>query len=399
MRLEMPREIERFGAVRFRGLQKVFELDSGLREDSSPPKGSTVAHIPYEELYEIEKNMAIVVPVYKERLKLIEGVLSGIPHQCMIIIVSNSPKGPVDRYSMEQDALRDFCLFSNKKALIIHQKDPIWSNAFKNAGYTDILNKKGEIRDGKAEALIIGKVLAKLAGKKYVGFIDSDNYFPGAVLEYIHEYAAGFAMSKSPYTMIRIAWHSKPKIIKSKLFFRKWGRTSETTNRLLNRLISHYTGFETEIIKTGNAGEHAMTLDLAMKLNYSTGYSIEPYHIINLLEKFGGVNESPFPKAMKKGIELYQIESRNPHFHDSGDLEHVDEMSYVAMQVIYHSALCYEALKKDILNEMVRRKYIEKGKIPPHPACIKALDSIDLESFYKDIKDGPCAKLIEEGKL
>jgi mannosyl-3-phosphoglycerate synthase len=300
---------------------------------------------------------------------------------------------------MEQDALRDFCLFSNKKALIIHQKDPIWSNAFKNAGYTDILNKKGEIRDGKAEALIIGKVLAKLAGKKYVGFIDSDNYFPGAVLEYNHEYASGFAMSKSPYTMVRIAWHSKPKIIKSKLFFRKWGRTSETTNRLLNRLISHYTGFETEIIKTGNAGEHAMTLDLAMKLNYSTGYSIEPYHIINLLEKFGGVNESPFPKAMKKGIELYQIESRNPHFHDSGDLEHVDEMSYVAMQVIYHSALCYEALKKDILNEMVRRKYIEKGKIPPHPACIKALDSIDLESFYKDIKDGPCAKLIEEGKL
>jgi mannosyl-3-phosphoglycerate synthase len=399
MRLEMPREIERFGAVRFRGLQKVFELDSGLREDSSPPKGSTVAHVPYEKLYEIEKKMAIVVPVYKERLKLIEGVLSGIPHQCMIIIVSNSPRGPVDRYSMEKDALRDFCLFSNKNALIIHQKDPIWSNAFKNAGYTDIINKKGEIRDGKAEGLIIGKMLAKLAGKKYIGFIDSDNYFPGAVLEYIHEYAAGFAMSKSPYTMVRIAWHSKPKIIKSKLFFRKWGRTSETTNRLLNRMISHYTGFETEIIKTGNAGEHAMTLDLAMKLKYSTGYSIEPYHIIDLLEKFGGVNESPYPKAMKRGIELYQIESRNPHFHDSGDLEHVDEMSYVAMQVIYHSALCYEPLKKDLLNEMVRRKYIEKGKIPPRPARIKELESIDLESFYKDIKDGPCAKLIEEGKL
>jgi mannosyl-3-phosphoglycerate synthase len=80
-------------------------------------------------------------------------------------------------------------------------------------------------------------------------------------------------------------------------------------------------------------------------------------------------------------------------------LEHVDEMSYVAMQVIYHSALCYEPFRKDLLNEMVRRKYIEKGKIPPRPACIKELESIDLESFYKDIKDGPCARLIEEGKL
>lgn len=399
MRIEIPREVERFGAIRFGGLQKVFELDSGLHKDSTHKKGSTITQIPYEELYHIEKDMAIVVPIYQERLKLIEGVLCGIPHQCLTIIVSNSPRHPVDRFAMEKDALNDFCHFSNKQALIVHQKDPVWANAFKKASYTCILNKKGEIRDGKAEAMIIGKMLAKLAGKKYIGFIDSDNYFPGAVTEYIHEYAAGFAMSESPYSMVRIAWHSKPKIIESKLFFRKWGRTSENTNKLLNKLISNYTGFETEIIKTGNAGEHAMSLDLAMCLNYSTGYSIEPYHIINIIEKFGGLKESPFPRPMQKGVEIYQIESRNPHLHESGDVEHVDEMSFLAMQVIYHSTICSEQFKKELLNEMVRKKYIEKGEVPPKPHYLKALSSINLDVFLEAIKEGPCAKLIKEGIL
>lgn len=399
MRIERPREVERFGAVRFCGLQKVFELDSGLTKERAPKKGSTIVQIPYQDLYEIEKDMAIVVPVYKERLKLVEGVLCGIPHACLIIIVSNSPTRPVDRYAMEKEALRDFCTFVSKDALIVHQKDPLLAKAFKKAGYKGILNKKGEIRDGKAEGMIIGKILALLAGKKYIGFVDSDNYFPGAVSEYIHEYAAAFACSTSRYSMVRIAWHSKPKIAESKLFFRKWGRTSENTNRFLNSLIAQFTGYETEIIKTGNAGEHAMTSDLATLLDYSTGYSVEPYHIINLMEKFGGISESPFPKVMKSGVEVYQVESRNPHLHEAGDVEHVDEMSFLAMQAIYHSPLCREKLKRQIQNEMVRRKNLEKGNVPPRPHMLPALCSIDLKSFLKDIAGAPCAKLIKEGDL
>ncbi|MFQ5825529.1 MAG: mannosyl-3-phosphoglycerate synthase, partial [bacterium] len=83
MRIEIPREIERFGAVRFYGLQKVLELDSGLNGSASPEPGTGIQQIPYEALFEIEKDMAIVIPVRNERLKLIEGVLAGIPHQCL----------------------------------------------------------------------------------------------------------------------------------------------------------------------------------------------------------------------------------------------------------------------------------------------------------------------------
>ncbi len=399
MRIEIPRDVERFGAVRFGGLQKVFELDSGLTTNPSPAEGSTVQQVPYEALYEIEKKMAIVVPCRNERLKLIEGVLCGIPHECLTIIVSNSPREPVDRFGMEKDALENFCRFVNKKALITHQKDPVLEKAFKNAGYASILTPKGKIRDGKAEGMLIATMLAWLAGKKYIGFVDADNYFPGAVQEYVHAYAAGLFLSNSRYAMVRIAWHSKPKIAESKLFFRKWGRTSANTNRLLNQLLSHYYGVETELMKTGNAGEHALTIDLARVLDYSAGYSIEPYHIINLIEKFGGIKESPFPEVMREGVEVYQIESRNPHLHEAGDDAHISDMSYMAMQVIYHSPVCPEPIRKQILREMIQHKFLSRKDKPPRPHRFPALSSIDQTAFLDDIKSTPYGRLIADGQV
>ncbi|MFQ5798389.1 MAG: mannosyl-3-phosphoglycerate synthase [Bacteroidota bacterium] len=397
MRIEIPRNVERFGAVRFGGVQKVFELDSGSKNGGVSTSTDAIQQIPYADLTAIYRDMAIVVPISGERLKLVEGVLCGIPHPCLIIMVSNSLLSPVDRFSMEQDALRDFCMFVGKNALIAHQKDPLLGKAFQRAGYSSILGDDGVVRDGKAEGMIVGKMLARLAGKKYIGFVDADNYFPGSVEEYVREYAAGFAVGRSRYIMVRIAWQSKPKIVESKLFFRKWGRTSTKTNALLNRLISHYIGFETEVIKTGNAGEHALTMDLALNLEYSSGYSIEPYHIVNLLEKFGGLQDSPKSEAVKETIEVYQIESRNPHLHEAGDREHVDQMRYDAMQVVYHSPICPEPLKRELLTEMGAQKYLGSGATPPRPRYFPDLSSIDPDAFLRDIAPSPYAQLIRKG--
>lgn len=399
MILEIPREVERFGAIQFGGLQKVYELDSGPRENRIFSKNSVVKQISYEEIHEIQKKMAIIVPVRNERLKLIEGVLCGIPHPCLIILISNSPRAPVDRFQIEQDILRDFCIFVNKNALIIHQKDPILAKAFQKAKYTSILNEKGVVRNGKAEGMIIGILLALLAKRKYIGFIDADNYFPGSVEEYIREYAAGFIMNKSKYSMVRIAWHSKPKIVKSKIFFRKWGRVSENTNELLNKLIGHYTGYDTTIIKTGNAGEHAMTADLAGMLDYSSGYSIEPFEITNLIEKFGGVQKNPRPEVMRQRVVVSQIESRNPHLHEAGDEEHIKDMKYKAMQVIYHSSICPSTLRKEILTRMYKQGFVSKEKIPPKVKKFPALSSMELDKFLKDLKQTPYAHLIRKKVL
>jgi mannosyl-3-phosphoglycerate synthase len=395
VKIELPKNIERFGAVVFGGLQKVFELDSGILNGNTPVRKNAIQTVAYNELLDIYKDMAIIVPVRGERLKLIDGVLCGIPHPCLIIIVSNSSLDPVDRFRMERDAVNDICTFTGKRALTVHQKDPVLAKAFKKVGYKNILDKKGLIRDGKAEGMLIGMMLAKLARKKYIGFVDADNYFPGSVEEYIREYAAGFIISRSPYAMVRIVWHSKPKIVESKLFFRKWGRTSANTNALLNRLVSHYTGFETEIIKTGNAGEHALTTKLAMNIDYSSGYSIEPYHIINMLERYGGIIKSASPSIMRTKIEVFQIESRNPHLHEAGGNEHIDAMSYLAMQVIYHSPICPEPLKRDIRRAMIEKRYIKGKEKPARPHYFPALSSIDEDLFYRSIESARYAESLQ----
>jgi mannosyl-3-phosphoglycerate synthase len=395
MRIERPKEIERFGALRFGTLQKIFELDCGPENGDPAYHSSVIQPISSTILNEIERNMAIVVPVRNERLKLIEGVLCGIPHPCLIIVVSNSPREPVDRFGMEEDALQEFCAFTRKRAMIAHQKDPVFAQMFEKVGYTNILDDAGEIRDGKAEGMIIGTLLARLAGKKYIGFVDADNYFPGAVEEYVRAYAAGFAMSTSPYAMVRIAWHSKPKIVESKLFFRKWGRTSSRTNALLNKLLAHYTGFETEIIKTGNAGEHAMTMDLALSLDYASSYAIEPYHIVNMLEKFGGILDSSMTEIMKyHKVEVYQVESRNPHLHEAGDEDHIDQMSYLAMQTIYHSPVCPPSLKRELYDKMVSLGFVKNGKKPKQPRYFPPLSTIDKELFDRFIGTTPYVKQV-----
>jgi mannosyl-3-phosphoglycerate synthase len=395
MRIQLPHDTERLGAVLIHGVQKVFELDAGVLEQTQETTSdATIAPIAMATRYGIERDMAIVVPVRGERIKLVEGVLCGIPNHCLTIICSNSARGPVDRYAIELEAFLRYARFTQKRLIIVHQKDPVLAEAFRNAGYPDILDERdGLIRSGKAEGMLLATVLARLAGSKAIGFVDSDNYFPGAVLEYVREYSAGLSMSTSPYAMVRISWHSKPKVMEQGLFFARYGRTSRNTNRYLNQLIAEYSGFETEVITTGNAGEHALTMDLAMQLDYSSGYSIEPYHFINLFEKFGGLSDRALDREMiRQHIEVFQIESRNPHMHDvaKGD-EHIDAMTYAAMRVIHDSPICPPKLRDELATSMesLLGRGLSDGQGAPTVRYYRALSGVDLEAFRATIREQP----------
>ncbi len=398
MRIAIPQDSERFGAVLIHSVQNVWELDASLKRKKDTPRESEIIHrLSYEELHDIEQQMAIVVPMRGERIKLVEGVLCGIPNHCLVIVASNSPRHPVDRFALEREAFARFSQFTGKQIIVVHQQDRAIAEAFRRAGYEDILDPEtGLVRHGKAEGMIMATMLARLAGRKYVGFVDADNYFPGAVLEYVREYAAGFILSQSRYAMVRIAWHSKPKIVADALFFAKWGRTSRTTNQLLNNLLGEYTGFETEIIKTGNAGEHALTMDLAMQLRYSAGYSVEPYHFINLFEQFGGIQGTVLRKNLiQEHVEIFQIASRNPHMHDSDKGEaHIEEMTYAAMQVIYHSPICPQNLKKDLLARMRESRLLNGDAEPADTQYYPPLWQIDLSAFHAALAERRYAALL-----
>jgi mannosyl-3-phosphoglycerate synthase len=352
MRLDFPpKHTEKIGAVSIHELQKIYEIDSG--KTPSLNGHQSIKAFGYDELSSILREMAIVIPVKNEKLSLLEGVLSGIPNECLIILVSNSERQPVDRFSMEVEMTKQYCRFADKKIMVINQKDNELGQIFQKVNYTSILDQKNQVRDGKAEGMIIGILLAKMQLKKYVGFIDSDNYFPGAVNEYVKIYAAGFGMASTPYSNIRISWKSKPKIVNNALEFPKWGRISEHSNKYLNELISNITGAKSEIITTGNAGEHALSMALAENLNYSSGYSVEPYELIDILEKFGGILPTSLTGIMKKGVEIFQIETKNPHLHEEMGNDHLTGMLQESLMAINNSKICNMELTRVIKNHLL----------------------------------------------
>jgi mannosyl-3-phosphoglycerate synthase len=385
MKLDLPRYTERFGSISLHGVQRVFELDSGMEKGKKVSEH--IVAIGNEQISEIESKMAIVIPIRNERLKLLEGVLSGIPHNCMTIILSNSPRQPVDRYKLEKESLEQFNRFANKNALILHQRDEGVAETLRDVGYTDMLGADNLVRNGKAEGMVLGMLLAKMAGKDYVGFIDGDNYVPGAVNEYVKIFSAGIAMSNTPYKMIRVSWIYKPKISESGIYFSKWGRVSEITNYFLNSLISYYTGFETEVVRTGNSGEHCISLKLAELMSFSSGFSVETYEIVDLLEEFGGILPTDYQDAMDKGVEVMQVETRNPHFHEEKGDAHLKEMINGSLGCIYHSKICHPKLQEKIIEELRNKSTIEEGGEPPVLEKIKPFKDIDIKTFEEKLHE------------
>ncbi|GIE52994.1 mannosyl-3-phosphoglycerate synthase [Amorphoplanes nipponensis] len=379
MRLADSFRSERFGAVRIHELQRVIELDSGALDDAFSA-GSRV--VPPEAIRAVESQMVIVVPCMNESRSVIEGVLSGIPHDCLIVLVSNSDQLPVNRYEIEAQTLEQFCRLAGRSAISVHQQDPGLAAAIKAAGMAELIGEDGLVRAGKGEAMLIGMALAAMTGRRHVGYVDADNYVPGAVHEYCKAYAAGLHLAESPYSMVRISWHSKPKLRDGRLFFSRRGRSSEITNEWLNRFLAEYSGFGTEVIATGNAGEHAMTLELGLKLRLAGGFAVEPYEYLDLFEQFGGILESASPDVMASSVPVLQIETRNPHFHDNKGEEHVQGMRMQALNVVYHSPVTLPAVRQAIVEFMVAQGALEVGQEPPRERVYPPVGSLDLELLY-----------------
>ena len=186
--------------------------------------------------------------------------------------------------------------------------------------------------------------------------------------------------------MVRVQWHSKPKVVDNEMYFAKLGRVTRITNQYLNQLLSLQSGFETDILVTGNAGEHAMSMNLALRMGYSSGFSVETNHFVSLLENFGGSIPSRFPEVIKLGVEVFQIQSRNPHFHDSGKGEdHLNEMIEGSLSVIYNSKICPSFLKKQIMDELHSQKILKRNQIPAINRQYPELIDINFEAAINKI--------------
>jgi len=357
MRFESVRSADHIGPVKIHDVCHALELDSGSDAVSSKDNAGRISR---EAISNIEQKLSIVLPVKNEDLKVFEGVLSGIPHDCLMIVISNSS---MDVFKNEKDIVSRFCNANNRQALVIHQKDPDLANAFLFSGYPDIV-----------------------MGRESVGVIDADNYIPGGVLEYVKHYAAGFSMVESPFAMVRILWRYKPKLI-GELYFKKWGRVSEVSNRFVNALLSSKGRFETEVIKTANAGEHAMSIELAMRLTYGSGYAVETQELISILENFSGILEPTDDTVSEKGVEVIQTESINPQLHaEKGEDHLLQEMLLPSLSVIYYSPLCEEKTKEIIKKQLIDMECIKEGEDVPVIQLISPPRNINLSMFADNIE-------------
>jgi mannosyl-3-phosphoglycerate synthase len=381
MRIESSKQVEHFGAVRVHPVRRILELDSGARIPSQLNETVGPQRIERDVIAGIQQRMAIVLPIKDEDLRVFEGVLSGIPHDCLMIVMSNSGRGEIDNLKKEQETLERFCIATQRNAFIVHQKDPHLAEALADCGYNKVLDDEGLVRNGKAEGMVIGMLLAMAIGKDYVGFIDTDNYIPGAVWEYVQHYAIGFSLSISPYVMTRILWRYKPKI-SGELYFKKWGRVSEITNRYINHFISSKGKFEIDVIKTANAGEHAMSLELAKKLTYATGYGVETQELMSILEQFSALTPIVDKTVAEKGVDIIQTETINPHVHEErGEAHLIQDMLAPSLSVIYHSPLCEETTKQLITKHLVELECIPEGGEVPQLRMLPPPETADSQKF------------------
>jgi len=184
------------------------------------------------------------------------------------------------------------------------------------------------------------------------------------------------------------------------LHFAKWGRISEISNRYLNALLSHITGFETEVIRTANSGEHALSMPLAECLHFSSGYSVEPYEFVDILEQFGGLLPPEYPEILEKGIEIFQIETRNPHFHEDKGASHLSEMLQASILSLYNSKICPPQLSHEILdqleklvpmskNQKSKKKQVRRRSVAsiPKNRVMEPIKSISISTFAKELKE------------
>ena len=371
MMISLPTRFEAYGAVKIFELSRVLELDSlGL---SSKPSGTHT--LDYETMEEYAASTAIVVPVKDEELITLEGVLRAIPHASPIVLVSASQVSPVDMYSREVELARTLHSVTGREILVIHQRDPAWAEVLAGTPLEDMLSG-GTVKSGKGEGMILGVLAAAGIGARYVGFIDSDNYVPGAANEYSKIYYAGFSLSESPYTMVRIVWHYKGKLASSDMYLRKRGRVSMHTNSVINYALSRIRRVETDIVRTANSGEHAMSIELALSMRWAGGFAVEPYQIVQLLEDcFLGLEEGSC-RLLPEGVNILQIEARNPHIHAERGDEHIAGMLAESLGTVYYSRLgSDEEVRERILSLL--KDYGYEGE-PPKPR-VYSLEGIDSD--------------------
>jgi mannosyl-3-phosphoglycerate synthase len=119
-----------------------------------------------------------------------------------------------------------------------------------------------------------------------------------------------------------------------------------------------------------------MSLNLALLLPFAAGYAVEPQHYVSLFEFFGGILPTRNAEALANGIDLFQIESRNPHLHENKGEAHVREMTLSSLSALYHSAVATPTFKTEVETMLEQQELLPNGENLPAPRCYPPLATV-----------------------
>jgi mannosyl-3-phosphoglycerate synthase len=330
--------------------------------------GGVIDHL--EELDIFFSRAAFIISHKGESLETLLSVLWYLPASSYVIIVSNCPLEDLPSLA---GGLRQV---GRDNLFLVHQKDPRLATFFREHGVTNLLGADGLVNDGKGEGMYIGTLCATLLGGsacEWVIFYDADNFVPCALLEYTLAMARLFLAARAEENdrpglhNVRICWASKPFLDGRDVGAQVLGRCSQVVSPLVSTLFAEVGGSAATIL-TSNAGEQGMTLRTARTLRFSSRYSVETFQLLDL-----------FAQSHARGNDLalfQQYQARSPHFHQKGDVAHIQRM-------IAESLGCFPLFAGFTpfrVEQEIHRVCAEMGISPQPPRVYPALDQLDIRA-------------------
>ena len=273
------------------------------------------------------EQMAFVISHKSESLDTLVSVLWYLPVQSSIFVVSNCAEG--DLSELEQGLASR--LPGHQHLYLVHQKDEAIAHLLREVGVEQIVGRDGRVVNGKGEGMYLGVLFATLLGSpKWIAFYDADNFVPSALLEYTLALSKLFLAEHSPASNadrtsaalhnIRICWASKPDLQSGEVVPGVLGRCTRVVSPLFTTLIQRWFGIHDQVIISSNAGEQAFTMETVQAMRFSSGFSVETFHLLELLR------HAATAQGRQGTVLMQQYLAHSPHFHEKKDDAHIAHM-------------------------------------------------------------------------
>jgi mannosyl-3-phosphoglycerate synthase len=363
-----------------------------------------------ENLHSFLSRTAFVISHKNEGSEILLRVLWYLPVDSPIIIVTNCQERERDELA---SVLRTE-LTQHKRIYLVHQKDETIARLFETYGVSHLLGTDNKVIDGKGEGMYIGALCAyQLGYPRWVIFYDADNFVPSALLEYtlamsrlfmlasldgpsreydtrIVQRQAGSYAAPNYLHNVRICWSSKPALGSGDWDAGIIGRCTRVVSPLFDALLEGWFDIRDHTISSSNAGEQGMTIETALSLRFSSGFSVETLQLLDLL--FNAIEG----RSGFEGSVLAQYQSKSPHFHEKKDDEHVKKMIEESLGSFFH----FEAVLPDNVKHELQKVYAELQLERVYPALYPPLRTLPLQRSerwmdrYALLADGACPDML-----